>query len=160
MKIRPWMYGAGVIGVAGIGVILYEVTKKPSTAIVPPTGATGPTSVTPSRPTAPGNTFAPGNNVAGTVLTVVPGTMGAPLAAGDAVTLVLPAGGTWSAVIVGNSMTHAYVNQATLGSDLTSPVSLTLSQLQGGDFIQAAWDNRSGHQETFIQIQNKVKLRP
>ena len=63
MKVKPWMYGVGVLGVAGVGIALYEVTKKKAAAPAaapPSTDAAIASGAIPTIPVARPRIAAPG----------------------------------------------------------------------------------------------------
>lgn len=163
-KIKPWMYGAGVLGVVGVGIVVYEVTKGPGAgsgaggstgAKTPITPGAAPPIVNTPRPPAPTGTFTPTQPPSGPNVTVSQGILanvGVP--DGQSLTLDLPSGAKWTrvrfATVVGQN-TQTVNGQVNLGSDLTSSVSISSSQLTGSTVVVAEWvDSHGAAQATAI----------
>jgi hypothetical protein len=169
-KVQPWMLGVGVVAVGGIGIAIYEVVQSkkapvaPATPAIPGTVASSapPPVITPTRPTVSSGagTFSTNAPPTGPQFTVQPGTFASPLSSGQSITLVLPAGASWGTVLVGNSTTHGGA-QVGLGSDLTSPFSLSTTQLLGMNTIVADWKDSSGNaQQTTVTLPLVVAVQP
>ena len=162
------MWGVGVVAAAGAGIAVYEVTRPKPSATLPVT-VTAPTAtakpivtqmVTAQRPQPITNAIqafgTPNLGLpVGPIVTVAPGTMAASVSVGQNLTLVLPSGAQkWLVIGYGAAgATGTIVNptgQVTLGSDVTSPVTLSFEQLGGSSQAVAAWVDSSGKQQTTL----------
>jgi hypothetical protein len=174
-KIKPWMYGAGVLGVVGVGIIAYEVTKGSgagagaggSGAKAPITPGAAPPIVNTPRPPAPTGTFTPTQPPSGPNVTVLPGILAnVDVPDGQSLTLVLPSGAKWTrvrfATVVGQNP-QVVNGQVNLGGNLTSSVSISSAQLTGSTIVVAEWiDSTGAVQATAIPftLQKVVHLHP
>jgi hypothetical protein len=165
-KLLLALAGAGVVG----GGIYYVATKKPAAAAVPPpvvnpgTTATAPppanaapptvmtaaavlallvsTVIRPAAPSTFGTATPPGPNITlvgqGSQTKVL-------IANGDYLTMTLPAGAKWRAVLVTSNASSTSIS-VPLNGDVASPVSIPISTVMTGGIskITAAWTDSSG----------------
>lgn len=130
----------------------YYFATRPKTAAA---AASAPPVAASARPTPPTNTFSPTPVVQvppGINVTVIPGQKQTlAIIPGDSVTLSLPAGASWKQIVIGKSDNSAFA-PVTLGTDLSSPVSIALSTLQtlGYNAVAAQWTDAMGQTQAAL----------
>jgi len=164
------MLGVGVLGVAGVGILIYETVKsKAPAAGAPGTGVTAPAPVAPNIPIIP--TTRPAAASGNAIFTTYPtgpvlnlsstGTLSATPLAEQNITLVLPAGASWDAIVGGASSNQSVgLGQVQLGGDVTSPVSIAMGSLPKGiNMLLAAWyDSAKTKHYTAVNLPTYVAL--
>jgi hypothetical protein len=161
MKVKPWMYGVGVLGVAGVGIALYEVFKSKPAAAGGSTGGSLKPAGVPSiggvtRPDAPSGGAVFGVYPTGPVfnLTDSRALSASSLTSGQNLTLALPGGAVWTAVVAGNTANpNVALGQVDLGGNTSSPISIPANSLVGANAVMAGWiDGSNVHHVTNVAI--------
>lgn len=177
MTIAPWVYGVGVVGLGAVGVVAYEILKRPAAsngglitfapgANAPIIPGAAPPIVDVIRPPPPGSqTFSQVQPPGGPEVTISPGMLASvQVPQNQSLTLVLPPGGKWVKVIYGNANSNPQTIQAqiNLAGDQLAPIAISGAQLLGGTAVGIEWiDRNAASQVTGVPytIQKVVTVR-